>query len=402
MDIHVGYALRILRRVHFSEISNWKVEHVIQKAFLNKEPDQQLYRLIMAEAFRQKHLPTHKLSSTIEVNPLVNSRGMELAVVKVGGFGISGITNEITYCLSSERKWRHLTSIPHVEQCNYGTVVLDNELYVVGGCFNQSLQENIHPFGFRYSPRYNKWSTMAPMQTERCRFSLNVVGGRLYAIGGASEVEDFAEETEEVSACECYVPESDTWHTIRSLPEYRTQHAGASLQDGSHRNWLFISGGLDRDLVVSSVRRYDPTTDTWDLRTPMLTPRADHVMLNLGHRLYVCGGWREDFESSNRVLVDTIDAYNAATDSWEVVTNIPTPRYHAGIVGVDNKIYFIGGFHSDAMFDRDTAAIECYDIEADTWTTGDKYPQDVWEHTCVTLYIPRCRDDMEVMARGCD
>jgi kelch-like protein 26 len=45
-----------------------------------------------------------------------------------------------------------------------------------------------------------------------------------------------------------------------------------------------------------------------------------------------------------------------------------------------------------------TAVIECYDLESGTWTTGEKYPQDIWEHTCVTLYIPRCRDDMEVMA----
>lgn len=71
---------------------------------------------------------------------LINSRGMELAVIKVGGFGLGGITNEVTYFLASSGKWRHLTSIPHVEQCNFGTAVLDNELYVVGGCFNQSLQ----------------------------------------------------------------------------------------------------------------------------------------------------------------------------------------------------------------------------------------------------------------------
>lgn len=42
--------------------------------------------------------------------------------------------------------------------------------------------------------------------------------------------------------------------------------------------------------------------------------------------------------------------------------------------------------------------IECYDLESGIWNTGDKYPQDIWEHTCVTLYIPRCRDDMEVMS----
>mgnify|MGYP002716555672 CR=1 FL=1 len=51
-------------------------------------------------------------------------------------------------------------------------------------------QENIHPFGFRYCPQANKWSTMAPMQRERCRFSLNVVAGKLYAVGGSNESED--------------------------------------------------------------------------------------------------------------------------------------------------------------------------------------------------------------------
>lgn len=37
---------------------------------------------------------------------------------------------------------------------------------------------------------------MAPMQRERCRFSLNVVLGRLYAIGGASEMEEEAADEE--------------------------------------------------------------------------------------------------------------------------------------------------------------------------------------------------------------
>lgn len=79
------------------------------------------------------------------------------------------------------------------------------------------------------------------------------------------------------------------------------------------------------------------------------------------------------------------------------MTKIPTPRYHAGIVLVDSKIYFIGGFQSDTMIDKYTANIEYYDIEERTWTVESKYPQDVWEHTCVTLCIPKYRDDMEVI-----
>ena len=90
----------------------------------------------MEACFQTKLIKNH----SDVIPPLINSRGMELAVIKVGGFGLGGITNEVTYFLASSGKWRHLTSIPHVEQCNFGTAVLDNELYVVGGCFNQSLQ----------------------------------------------------------------------------------------------------------------------------------------------------------------------------------------------------------------------------------------------------------------------
>lgn len=399
----LSFASRLLRKIHFREIPSWKLDNLLQKVFIDQSIEKQsIYKIVIRETYRQIRIP-NKIRETAftksHSNHLVNSRGMELAIVKVGGFSIGGITNEITYCLS-KGKWRHLTSIPHVEQCNFGTAVLDNELYVVGGSFNQSLQENIHPFGFRYSPRYNKWTTIAPMQRERCRFSLNVLSGRLYAIGGSSELEEFVDgctDQEEISACECYDPASDSWSSISPLPEGRSQHASVTWCNNANEKYIFISGGLERDLTSDAVRRYDPATDTWDVRAPMLSSRADHVMISLGHRIYVCGGWFEDADIGSRVLVDTIDAYDLTTDSWEVITRVPTPRYHAGIVEVDGKIYFIGGFHSDAMFDRDTAAIECYDVENDFWTTEEKYPQDVWEHTCVTLYIPKCRDDMEVM-----
>ncbi|CAG9819455.1 unnamed protein product [Phaedon cochleariae] len=386
LDIRLTYAVRIVRYIHFKEISGRKLDSILDKVFEDRKHGWQLYKIILQELYLQS---TQNKSSLI--SNLLNSRGMEMAVLKIGGFGISGITNEITYCFSTERKWKHLTSIPHVEQCNFGTAVFNNELYIVGGCFNQSLQENIHPFGFKYSPRYNKWSTIAPMKIERCRFTLTVLGESLYAVGGASEADEC-----DTSTCERYDPMVDAWHTVQPLPAYATQHAAASCEADYARR-LYVSGGIDRDNVQSFMYCYDVNMEKWKICAAMLKPRADHVMVSIGKCLYVCGGWTEDSETRVRTLVDTIDVYNVDTDCWKVVTKVPTPRYHAGIVCIDPKIYFIGGFHSDAMFDKDTAAIEYYDIEADLWTIEDKYPQDIWEHTCATLYIPKCRDDMEVL-----
>ena len=37
--------------------------------------------------------------------------------------------------------------MPHVECCNSAAAVLHNQLYVVGGCWEEGQQDNIHGFG---------------------------------------------------------------------------------------------------------------------------------------------------------------------------------------------------------------------------------------------------------------
>lgn len=58
----------------------------------------------------------------------------------------------------------------------------------------------------------------------------------------------------QVSECEKYDPETDTWESIPAMPGYRTQHAGTTWPSGG--DYLFISGGLDGDVVLDSVQRY--------------------------------------------------------------------------------------------------------------------------------------------------
>lgn len=41
--------------------------------------------------------------------------------------------------------------------------------------------------------------------------------------------------------------------------------------------------------------------------------------------------------------------------------------------------------------------IECFHLETGEWSTVERYPQDIWEHSVALLYIPRNRDDMDVI-----
>ena len=233
---------------------------------------------------------------------------------------------------------------------NYGILKLysfcRNELYVVGGCFDQSgsiatpLQaETVHPFGFKYNPLKNSWSSLRPMLRERCRFTLTSVQSTssLYAIGGckstyansteeneaADDIDDFPMANADlqpegreptVGNCgEVYDAKVNKWYPIAAMPTLAniSQHAALSLSikrdvvsialdredetsDENERleleELIFISGGLDMSIfnsnehqpeVMDHIFVYSATLDKWlgELRTIMPKPRVDHVML---------------------------------------------------------------------------------------------------------------------------
>jgi len=321
---------------------------------------------------------------------MVNTRGMEMAVVKVGGFGPAGITNEISYYHTNHKEggvWRQLTSVPHVECCNFGVAVLHNQLYIVGGCFNQGLQENIHPFGFCYNPRQDKWTTISAMVRERCRFTLTECGGKLYAVGGCSETIEMEDDV----SVEVYCPDTDNWRVSARLPGgNRSQHASVK-----RRERILVSGGLDHDTVLDTILEYRPEDDKWSTLTRMPRPRADHTMILYDDMVYLVGGWRDSGEG--RVLIAEVDRYDVLADMWSVETSLPTPRFHAGVTKVGGKLFVIGGFLDDDMFDRATGVTDCYDLNNGQWLNGRDYPHDVWEHTCVSLNVPVCREDLEIV-----
>lgn len=333
----------ILAHINFRDIPVNEVEKVMK--FLEIRRSDELYSMVwnLVQPQTNVEVPNdHKC---------LNYRGLEIAIIKIGGFELTGITNEITYSFPSSSNppsiaepWRYLTEIPHVKQGSFGISVLNNCIFVIGGSYDISLDnEDIHPFGFKYNPLTLEWSTLKPMNFDRCRFSLNVLEGSLIAVGGHSE--GSYQRLDElpggnVASVEKYDPITDNWTMLTSMPEYRSQHAGAT-----YKNKLFISGGLSHDgNVLDSFYQYDSLADCWT-KICNLTPRADHVMLRVDKKIYICGGWNEI--DGQRRLISAIECYDIQTSNIVTITHISTPRYHAGITIVNNKIYFIGGFAAD-------------------------------------------------------
>lgn len=330
----------ILMNLNFKEIPVIGVERVMKALEIRRCDDiySRVWNLVVPQ-------PSVQIQND---HKLLNHRGLELAIIKVGGFELTGITNEITYSFPSndnppsiEQPWRYLTEIPHVKQGAFGISVLNNCIYVIGGSYDISLDnEDVHPFGFKYNPLTCEWKSIKPMNFDRCRFSLNVLEDSLIAVGGHSEGILEEQDGYNVASVEKYAPDADSWVMLTPMPEYRSQHAGST-----YKNKLFISGGIDQyGNVLDSFYEYDSTTDVWT-KICNLTPRADHVMLRVDKKIYICGGWEE--VDSQRRLISAIECYDVSTSTISIVTHIQTPRYHAGITSLNNKIYFIGGFAAD-------------------------------------------------------
>ncbi|GJQ71599.1 hypothetical protein Trydic_g11302, partial [Trypoxylus dichotomus] len=196
----------ILKHIRYEQITQSAIDRLLDD-MLVKYCNKQSYNIPLYQTVLSYIKTATSIGSDLSCSTF-NSRGMEMALIKIGGFGKSGITNDINFCFSNERHWNFLTRIPHVDQCSFGTAVLNNNLYVIGGCFNQLLQEIVHPYGFKYNPRLDDWSQVAAMRTDRCRFTLNACDGKLYAIGGVVEIEDGAEYT---NTCEYLDPAKDSW-----------------------------------------------------------------------------------------------------------------------------------------------------------------------------------------------
>ncbi len=75
---------------------------------------------------------------------------------------------------------------------------------------------------FRYDPRKNHWTAMAPMSTRRKHLGCAVFNNMIYAVGGR-------DDTTELSSAERYNPATNTWSPIVAMMSRRSGVRAGSL-----------------------------------------------------------------------------------------------------------------------------------------------------------------------------
>ena len=105
------------------------------------------------------------------------------------------------------------------------------------------------------------------MNTPRAMHSVAVLNGKLYAIGGYSNIDDY------LKSVEVYDPVSDRWSFAADL-SYPRDDASAVAYNGR----IYVVGGYSDGIgLLDSTEVYDPLTNSWSTLTArMSTGRVWH------------------------------------------------------------------------------------------------------------------------------
>lgn len=255
-------------------------------------------------------------------------------------------------------EWRRLGEMPDGSRYRHEVAVIEGQLYLFGGKRYYGTNDTLNSV-YRYDPCQNSWEALADMQEKRNSFSVVMLDGKIYAIGGHCDP-DYIESVEQ------YCPIANSWSFTCPLDLPLSAHVAKVL----HRQ-IFVCGGLSSNYqCLASMFRYHPETGSTYLAN-MAKPRAHHCMESLGDYLYVAGGITTD---DNLGFFDQLacEVYNPAADYWTAFTPLQVPHVGAGSALLEGKFYVLGGYSQED--DSDTKMVHRYDPATLRWENMGKMP----------------------------
>jgi Kelch motif protein len=198
------------------------------------------------------------------------------------------------------------------------------------------------------------WTLAQAMSQRRSYVAAAEVRGRIYVAGGM-----VGETGRPLATFSRFDPASDSWTTLRQLPE-ATRAAAAAAIDRT----IYVVGGTT--LAGNVARLYAWSGSGWRLRAPLPAPRFNHSAVAVGGRLYVLGGLDDDGRETRDVYV-----YEPRTNRWSRATRLPRPMHAFGTVVFRDEIWVLGGRRGDRVL-RETSI---FDPRTGRWRAGPVMPR---------------------------
>ena len=224
---------------------------------------------------------------------------------------------------TSPGKWVKLAPFPEpaneVEGASTG-----GKFYVLGG-----LAPGSKPRGlvYEYTPATDQWIKKKLMPVAVHHAAVFGYDGKVYTFGGFVLPPSGSPALVPIDNTWQYDPAQDSWKELAPMPSKRGGAAAILVGDK-----IYVIGGItlspnarssDAGLTVTSpqhtlgtVEEYDPLSNTWRVRSPMPTARADPAVGEVDGKIYVIGGRIGSAFMRVGSNTDVVEQYDPATDSW--------------------------------------------------------------------------------------
>jgi N-acetylneuraminic acid mutarotase len=202
---------------------------------------------------------------------------------------------------------------------------------------------------WEYDPATDTWKALAPMPTKRGAAAASVVNGKIYVIGGANSLPNFTESGihparphQVLATVEEYDPESNTWRERRPMLVARNHHAAAGIGNKLYAVGGRVSGAfIGVSDVVDLLEIYDPESDLWTRGEKMPTARSAISAAVWDGKLLIAGGEAQD----RRYLAafKAVEIYDPAVNRWNILPSMPHPRHGLAVGVIGDKFYAVSG-----------------------------------------------------------
>ena len=256
-------------------------------------------------------------------------------VYAIGGEG--GPTKVEAY-IPSTNSWTSRLGLGEGRTRSSGAAAINGKIYMTGGInWSGHLTKTL----LVYNPATNLWTQRADLPVASTRGASAAIGGKLYVYTPANQT------TDGWPMLHRYDPASNGWVKLARPPQ-NVEFPAAGAMAGK----LYLAGGHTPNGPSDKLHVYDPATNSWTTKHSMPTARYDaaaavaHSGLIPTQRLYVMGG---TVSSTSTTMLQTVEAYNPATDTWTTVASLHRPRRGLAAATANGIIYALGGTSSGVL-----------------------------------------------------
>lgn len=272
------------------------------------------------------------------------------------------------------QKWSKAAAFPDPAEEVYG-IAAAGKFYVFGG-----IAPGWKPKGmvYEYDADNDTWTKKKDMPLKSHHVALAEMNGKIYMMGGFKYPDKGPRSWVPIDNAWEYDPANDSWKALAPLPTKR-----GSPNAVVHNGKIYVIGGAGvhpgskaKDIHPARPHRaldtneaYDVATNTWEKRSPMPTARNHASAGMVNDKIYVIAGRLGAAFITRASNTDIVEEYNPATDQWGPLrAPMPTARSASAWGVYEGKIYVAGGEErSGGPWQRTFRAVEAYNPKTNKW-----------------------------------